>query len=127
MDKRMLTILLAVVLIGCFFLAYLKPNLSGYDAVFNTPGGEGSWEKYVWLLIPLSGLLLLIGALNRGNYVLGRSLWTWLPLLTIIFIIVRLYMETKAGFSDMARVFGIGFWITLGAAVILAFYQPRRI
>ena len=123
----MLTILLAVVLIGCFFLAYLKPDLSGYEAVFQSPGGEGSWEKYVWLLIPLSGLLLLIGALNNGHYVLGRSLWTWLPLLTIIFIIVRLYMETRPELSQLAKVFGIGFWITLVASLVLAFYQPRRI
>ena len=129
MDRKTFTILLAVALIGCFFLDYFKGGPSGYEMVFNTPGGKEVWEKYVWLLIPISGVILLIGALNRGNYMIGRSLWCWLPLLTIIFFLVRAYMSANdfSAVTAAFKSFGIGLWITLVAAVILAFYNPRRI
>jgi hypothetical protein len=128
MDRKTLTIILAVILIGCFFLDYSKGGGSGYEYVFNTPGGKGVWEKYVWLLIPISGVMLLIGALNNSNYMLGRSLWSWLPLLTILFFLIRAYMRANDFSAVTATVknFGIGLWITAVAAIILAFYNPRR-
>ena len=123
MDKKMLTIILAVVLIGCFFLAYLSfmgHGVSGYDLVFS---GGGSAEKYVLLLIPISGVMLLIGALT-GNYIGGRAIWTWLPLLTVLYYIIRMVIE-GIGIGDLFKVIGIGLWITLAASLVLAFYNPK--
>ena len=75
MDRKMLTIILAVLLIAGFFLPYFsyagRGGSSGLD--FITAKG-GNWQKYLFLLFPLSGLLLLIGALNNENYMLSRGL-----------------------------------------------------
>jgi len=124
MDKKTLTIVLAVALIGCFFLPYLKfmgMGASGYDTVF-AKGGD--WEKYILLLIPVSGVMLLIGALNGGNYIGGRGIWTWLPLLAVLYIIIRPVID-GADIGSMIKVFGIGLWITLAASLVLAFYNPK--
>jgi hypothetical protein len=120
MDKKILTIVLAVVLIGCFFLAYFG-GVSGFDLV-KAPGG--TWEKYIPILIPLSGILLLIGAAS-GNYIGGRGLWALLPLLTVIYMIVRPLID-KVPFEALIKLFGVGFWITLVASLVLAFYNPKK-
>ena len=134
MDKKILTIVLAVVLIGCFFLAYFSfmgSGISGYDLVFSGGGGgSDNWEKYILLLIPLSGVLLLIGALNNGNYIGGRGIWCWLPLLAILyFIIVGPVIHGRAigdVFKSIGKGYGIGLWITIGASLVLAFYNPKK-
>ena len=125
MDKKMLTIVLSVVLIGCFFLPYFKfmgMGASGYDMVFS---GGGNWEKYILLLIRVPALLLLLGALNIGNYIGGRTLWTWLPLLTILYYIIRMVVEGLA-VGDLFKVLGIGLWISLAASLVLALYNPKK-
>lgn len=134
MDKKILTIVLSVVLIGCFFLAYFSfmgNGISGYDLVFSGgSGGSSDWEKYLLLLIPLSGVLLLIGALNNGNYIGGRGIWSWLPLLAVLyFIIVGPIVHGRAigdVFKAIGKAYGIGLWITIGASLILAFYNPKK-
>jgi hypothetical protein len=125
MDKKMLTIVLAVVLIGCFFLSYLGPA-SGLDIVKVSFFG---WERFVLLLIPLSGLLLLIGAVNNGNYPLGRGLLCWLPLLAVLFWLIGYPLIHGAAIGDifkgMFKTIGIGLWITIAASLVLAFYNPK--
>ena len=124
MDKKMLTIILAIVLIGCFFLDYTKGIFaqSGFEIV----KGGGPWEKYVLILIPLSGLLLLIGALNNGNYPLGRNMLCWLPLIAVLFWIIAAPLIEGGSISTMIKLVGIGLWITAGASLILALYNPRK-
>ena len=132
MNRKIVTIVLAVILIGCFFLPYVSLmgfNVSGYDSVFSG-GGGGDWKKYIPLLIPLSGLFLLIGALNNGNYILGRGLWAWLPLLTLLYMIIGQPLIDGVEFGDIFKTigkgYGIGLWITIGAALVLAVYNPRN-
>src|SRR5258705_5902077 len=124
MDKKMLTIVLSIVLIGCFFLAYTKGfgEQSGFDIV----KGAGPWEKYVLVLIPLSGVLLLVGALNNGNYPLGRNTLCWLPLLAVLFWIVAVPLIEGGSISTMIKLVGIGLWITAGASLVLALYNPKK-
>lgn len=129
MDKKMLTIILAVVLIACFFLPYMSlfgMNVSGFDTV-KGPGGD--WQKYILLLIPLSGVLLLVGALNNGNYPLGRNLLCWLPFLTILYIIFINPLIKGAAVGDIFKMigkgYGIGLWGTIVASIVLAFYNPK--
>ena len=125
MDKKMLTIVLSIVLIGCFFLPYFKfmgAGASGYDIVF---AGGGKAEKYLWLLIPIPAVLLLIGALNNGNYIGGRTIWIWLPLLTILYHLIRMVID-GAAIGDLFKVIGLGLWISLAASLVLAFYNPKK-
>ena len=138
MDKKMLTIILAIALLGCFFLPYLKfgsaGSASGFEIVTAEDGRGGDIDvilmKYIWVLIPISAIMLLIGALNNGNYFLGRGIWAWLPLLTLLYFVVRLFLEARKGegsfeIGELAEVFGVGFWATLVVSLVLAIYNPR--
>jgi len=77
MNRKLLTIILAVVLIASFFLpVWSISSTSAFDAVQATSYGTGIENmlmKYLWIIFPLSGIMLLIGALNNGNYFLGRQ------------------------------------------------------
>ena len=129
MDRKIFTIVLAIVLIGCFFLPYFSlfgMSISGFDTV-KAPGG--SWQKYIMLLIPLSGILLLIGAVNNENYPLGRNLLCWLPLLTIIFLVIISPLIDGVAIGDIFKAlgqgYGIGLWVTIAASLVLAVYNPK--
>ena len=128
MDRKTLTIVLAVALIGSFFLPFYsiggRGGVSGLDLV--TAKGAG-WEIYLLLLIPISGLLLLLGELNN-NYILSRGLLSWLPLLTIIFIIFINPLIKGADFGSIFKYigkgYGVGLWIAIASSLVLAFYNP---
>src|SRR5687767_1941114 len=84
MDRRTLTIVLAVALIVSFFLPLYTGGGSGFDSV----KAGGTWENYLPIIFPICGALLLIGALNRGNYPGGRGWLAWLPFLTVLFMLI---------------------------------------
>lgn len=113
---------MAIALIVGFFLPIFKIGGSAFDIV----KAGGSWENYLWVLIPIAGLLLLLGELNN-KYATNRGLLTWLPLLTILvsLILVPLINKVSLDFGKMIKVFGIGMWVMLVASIILAFYNPR--
>lgn len=126
MDRRSLTIFFSIALIVCFFLPFFGQSpftVSGYDMVFKS--GDAEWQKYLLLLSPIGGILLLIGAINRGNYILGRGFLTWLPFIGLLGFVIWMKMETEANIGDLAKSMGYGYWISLLAAVFLAFYNPR--
>jgi hypothetical protein len=127
MDKKMFSIIMAILLIVAFFLSWAG-GTSGFDMVKS--GGDLFWEFYLLALIPLSGLMLLVGALNNGKYPGGRSLWAWLPLLTIIFFLLIFPLMHGQKFGDiiksLGKDYGIGLWLTIVGSLLLAFYNPRR-
>lgn len=131
MNKRTITIILALILLGCFFLPWFgdgTDKVSAYDVVF----GKGEmadieWpEKFLWLLIPLGSILLLIG----GERFTGGFAY-WLPLMGVLYIFLRIFIEitahTSAG-EAAEQIFSVaswGFWITLVAAVGLVVNKKR--
>ncbi len=129
MNRKMLTIILAVVIIAGFFLPLSNAGGgSAFDAVqapYPVSGVEAILMKYLWILVPVSGLLLLIGALNKEQYAPARILWAVLPLLALAYIIVRPITE---GFKigDMVKGFGVGLWVMLAGSLILAIYHPKK-
>lgn len=134
MNRKIVTIILAVLLIGSFFLPMgAGGNVSAFDLVQGPSLGnsiEGILMKYLWLAIPLSGLILLIGALNHETYFLGRGIWAFLPLLSLLMLLIGIPMMEGAPIGDLLKVivkmYGIGVWVALGASLVLAIYWPRR-
>lgn len=133
MNRRLLTLILAVLLIASFFLPLgTHASTSAFDIV-KAPGGagseiEGMLFKYGWILIPLSGIMLLIGALNNETYFLGRGLWAFLPLIALLYLIIRpiTLLGGRFDIMDMIKGFGVGLWVALVASLVLAFVWPKR-
>ena len=130
----MITLILGLALVGCFFLPYIDAGFfgkaTGFNLVFPKGGPTGeSWERFIWLVIPIAGLLLFLGALGNENYFLGRGFLSWLPLLALLYMIIvgpMIHGEAiKDVFKSLGQSYGIGLWITIGVSLVLVFYNPR--
>lgn len=128
MNRKTLTIALGVALIVAFFLPIISFGGRGASGLDIVQAG-GGWESYLWLIFPICGALLLVGALNNGNYPGGRSLLSWLPFLTVLFIlfIYPLIKGVDFGslFKNLTKGWGAGLWLTVISSLLLAFYNPR--
>jgi hypothetical protein len=128
MDKKTLTIILAVVLIAGFFLPYLSSGpfstagISGFDFI---KGGGGKADKYILLLSPIAGLLLLVGAANNGNYTPSRGVLVLLALAGVLYLVIRSLIE-GADIGQLFKMLGLGYWLSLAAALVLALYNPKK-
>ena len=122
MDRKTFSIVMAIALIVGFFLPLLKVGGSAFDIV----KAGGDWQNYLWAILPICGLLLLLGELNN-KYATNRGLVTWLPLLTmlVLLIILPLVNKVKLDFGGLIKAFGIGMWVLLVSSILLAFYNPR--
>lgn len=90
--------------------------------------------KYIALLIPIAGGLIIYGAgFNKDNYPLSKQFLFLLPILTLIIIAVAIGSKIDDGGGRMKgsdiegilKVFGIGFWLTLAASIILPFMNSQ--
>lgn len=132
MNKRTITIVLALILLACFFLPYFgdgAEKVSAYDVAFGKgemAGIEGA-ERFLWLLIPFGSILLLFG----GERFTGGFAY-WLPLLGLLYIILRIFIEITSHSSPgeaAEQIFSVasyGFWISLVAAVGLVVNKNRN-
>ncbi len=134
MRKKNLTLILAVILIICFFLPYFSYasfQASGYDIVFGKGGGmsgaTSSSERYIWLVLPVSALLLVVDALLDLS-IRDNLFFMLFPLIGLLYIAFRIWAagaEVSGGASpsvgDLMHVMGYGYWISVVAAVILPF------
>lgn len=125
----MYSIILGAILLIGFFLPYFSffgMNVSGLKMA-TAEGGD--WKQYLLFLIPLSGLMLLVGGVNNGNYPLGRGLWTALPLLTILFLFIGAPVIDGQSIGDVFKAlgkgYGIGMWLSIAAAVAAIAYNPK--
>jgi hypothetical protein len=132
MNKRILSIVLALILLACFFLPYFSDGsdkVSAFDIVFGKGdmAGVGGAERFLWLLIPFGAILVLFGGKDRFT---GGFAY-WLPLLGLLYIVLRIFVEltghSSAGEAAKAifEIAGYGFWISLVAAVLLPMNKNR--
>jgi len=132
MNRKTLTILLAVLLIASFFLPLgTARSTTPFDIVKGPSYGsefEAILMQYLWILIPFSGLMLLLGALNNGKYILGRGLWTILPLVSLLYLFIRplTVLGGRFDLGGLIKGLGVGTWIALVASLILVFYWPKK-
>lgn len=135
MNRKIYSIVLGVALIVSFFLPFASGGLdySAFDLV-KAPSRGADFNmllfKYLWLFIPISGLMLVVGALNNGNYILGRGLWAILPLLTILYYIFGWPLINNAPIGDifkgLGKGWGIGMWLAVIVSLAAAFYHPKQ-
>ncbi|HEY1047884.1 MAG TPA: hypothetical protein VGF79_15695 [Bacteroidia bacterium] len=108
-------------------------NVSASDIVFSSLSENfiSNW-RYVLLLLPISGIIALLGVLlNNGKYILPPGLLFILPLLSIIvllFVFVSKVNENGVGSSiesndalQLIKTLKIGFWISLICSIIFPF------
>src|SRR6476620_9583623 len=99
MKKNDVTLILALLLIGAFFLpwvSFMDFHLSGFNLVFGNGGfGTGSL-MWITLLVPVGALLLLIGALIKDSFGSGEIIF-WMPLIGVIYLAVRIFIEMNKG------------------------------
>lgn len=133
MSKKNLSVILSLAIIAAFFLPYLSDgseSFSGMNIIFGNAEFEGLHRSgsalLVSLLIPLGGLLTLVGAFSNDNSAMG-GLARWMPLIGVIYLVVMLYIRATSGdvgdtsIGEFIAVFAYGFWITLASSVILLF------
>lgn len=139
MDRKSYTIILAITLLVSFFLPYLNYGAIGRPSAFRIVMIQSknyqTWDlviKYIWLLVPLSAVMLLIGSL-RKNDIPGRLIWTWIPLLTLLFLVGWFYLNARniggrfVSSAELFSMFAFGFWLAFTASVLLAFYTPKTL
>jgi len=102
--------------------------MSGLDIITGgSMGGNssGSADRFILLLTPIAGVLLLVGALNNEKYIPSRSVLGILALVGWIYPLIRGLMEGGSGMSQIFKFMGIGFWLGLVAAIAVLVYNPK--
>ncbi|MBL7749567.1 MAG: hypothetical protein JNM19_19165 [Chitinophagaceae bacterium] len=126
MNRKMLTMILGALLVVGFFLPYLSMgpfSISGFELI-KSPGKA---DKYVLLLSPIAGLLLLAGAANSEKYIPSRGILVILALVGVLYLIIRSLIEGKSGAgAELFKVLGLGYWLSLASAIVLAAYNPKK-
>lgn len=138
-NTKGIVVTIAAILVIAFFLPWITLfiGISAWDIVF---GGIGQYAntpfKYLSILIPVSGALIVYGAAFNGErYALPKGLLFLLPLLTLIALTLALVIRTNEYTRDMrmsdlntiTSVLGIGFWLTVIASIILPFLRSRPV
>ncbi|HYF33261.1 MAG TPA: hypothetical protein VD993_19180 [Chitinophagaceae bacterium] len=140
-NKKGVVIAAATVLLAAFFMPWIKyiVGVSAWDLIF----GQASPlidnpVKYLLVLVPVSaGIIAYNAAFNNENYPISKGLLFSAPILSIVivYVIILLQIDESGGsisgsaFEGLGSVLGIGFWLTLIAAVILPFMrsQPQNV
>jgi hypothetical protein len=126
MNRKILTMILGALLVLGFFLAYMSMgpfSISGFEII----KGAGKADKYVLLLSPIAGLLLLAGAANGEKYIPSRGILVIMALAGVLYLIIRSLLEGKSGAgAEIFKYLGIGYWISLASAIVLAVYNPKK-
>ncbi|HYC39893.1 MAG TPA: hypothetical protein VEB63_05335 [Chitinophagaceae bacterium] len=141
MNKKTSAIILALLLLGVFFLPFLSftqdYKLSGFEVVFGKDGREGIGQgrfMFVSLLIPLGAVLITLSALTERSSTLSNYVY-WMPLLGLIYLTIMSFLEMQSGarqvggslsFGQMMGTLAYGYWLTLAASVLVVATRQTR-
>ncbi|MCP4362729.1 MAG: sugar ABC transporter permease [Chloroflexi bacterium] len=123
MSKRLpqLVLPMGIIILICFFLPWLPPNITGFDlASANVSGAEGFGFFYTILL----GAILMIGfgfPLWKNQYKQNASFSTTIGA-SLVVLVIFFGMTTLAGPTflniDLFSLAQFGFWAILGAGIV---------
>ena len=126
MNKKILTTILSVVLLGSFFMPFFywhSFEMSGFNFVLseNIPS-----YKYFLLAIPLTTIFHLLSVLSQENNFYSRKLLSWIPLAALIVVFVLILAKEGSGNSffnneNIFSITGAGFWLAFGFSLLLAY------
>lgn len=136
-NSKSIIIAAGAVLVAAFFMPWVNTffALSAWDIFFRDISRSfDATLRFGAAIIPITGILVIYGAaFNNERYVLPKKLLFLLPVITLIMIAIaigsKFSQEEIRGFDTiiLIRLFGIGFWLTLVASIILPFTNSRRI
>jgi hypothetical protein len=125
----------AILLLVGFFTPWVSAliySVSAFDIVFGIAGKEAGAERFVFLILPLVGILFLIHAFVKKMDAGLINVIKFAPLLLVVIYTVRIiyYINKDGGlrsgdFSQMIQMFGIGIWCTLIGAIVLCFHKEK--
>ena len=125
MYKKILTTILSVILLGSFFMPFFywhSFEMSGFNFVLSEHIPP---YKYFLLAIPLTTLFHLLSVLSQENNFYSRKLLSWIPLATLILVIILIFSNERSGrsFNDgnSFSSIGLGFWLALVLSSLLAY------
>lgn len=130
-NNKTLVVTLASVLIAAFFMPWITyiAGLSAWNLIFGQASALINTDiKYLAILIPLSGVLIIHGAVfNNEIYSIPKKLLFQIPNITLAIIIIGIAFKVeengnrveKLDFERIFKLLGIGFWLTVIASTIL--------
>jgi hypothetical protein len=136
-SNKGVIITLSAILVAAFFMPWVKffVSLSAWDMLFGQAAAYiDTGFKYIGILIPVAGALIIYGAaFNKENYPLSKRFLFLLPVLTLIVIAVAIDAKIRdsgggirnSDVDNIIKIFGIGFWLTLIASVVLPFLNSQ--
>ena len=126
MNKKILTTILSVVLLGSFFMPFFywhSFEMSGFNFVISEHIPS---YKYFLLAIPLTTLFHLLSVLSQENNFYSRKLLSWTPLATLMIVFALILGKERSDDSffsngNILSITGAGFWLALGFSVLLTY------
>lgn len=110
-------------------------NLSAWEMVFGNAGELiGSSFRYVAIIIPIAGILIIYGAaFNNENYPIPKQVLFQLPIGTLLIIGIVIGQKLSGGegrmnssdFNNIISFFGIGFWLSLVSSLLLSILNKK--
>lgn len=136
-NNKSVIITLSAILVAAFFMPWVKffVSLSAWDMLFGEAGRYiDTGFKYIAILIPIAGAIIIYGAaFNNENYPIAKGLLFRLPIITLVILIIAIISKIgdtggrfrSSDLENITKIFGIGFWLTLVASIILPFLQSK--
>src|SRR6187402_343153 len=130
MNKKILTTILSVVLLGSFFMPFFywhSFEMSGFNFVLSEHIPP---YKYFLLAIPLTTLFHLLGVLSQENNFYSRKLLSCIPLaaLIVVFFLILAMEKSDDSFFNNGNIFsitGAGFWLALAFSLLLTYINLK--
>lgn len=138
-NNKAVTIVASAVILAAFFMPWISifgASINAWSILFGDVGKLVDTPfKFVALLIPFSAAMIIYGAaFNEEKYPLTKQILFLLPILTLI--VIALVIGAKIGDSggslrssdleNLFKIFGIGFWLTLIASIVLPFLNQQQ-